>query len=40
VSGLCTTPRRPVGAEDIRDLQSGMRHARGLRRMVSTTPVD
>ena len=23
VSGLCTTPRRPVGAEDIRDLQGG-----------------
>ena len=28
VSGLCVTPRRPVGAEDIRDLQG--RHARGL----------
>ncbi len=40
VSGLRTTPRRPVGAEDIRDLQVGARHARGLRRVVSTTPVD
>ena len=40
VSGLRTTPRRPVGAEDIRDLQVGARHARGLRRAVSTTPVD
>jgi len=40
VSGLCTTPRRPVSAEDIRDLQGGARHVRALRRSVSTTPAD
>jgi hypothetical protein len=40
VSGLSVTPVRPVGAEDIRDLQGGTRHARGLRQTVSTTPVD
>jgi hypothetical protein len=27
VSGLLATPRRPVGAEDIRDLQGGTGHA-------------
>ena len=30
VAGSCAAPVRPVGAEDIRDLQGGARHARGL----------
>jgi hypothetical protein len=34
VPGLSATPRRPVGAEDIRDLQGGASHARGLKRVV------
>ena len=30
VAGLSVTPSRPVSAEDIRDLQGGARHERGL----------
>jgi hypothetical protein len=38
VSGLRTTPRWPVGTEDIRDLQG--RHASYLTSIASVYPVD
>ena len=38
VSGLRVTPVRPVGAEDIRDLQGGRRHGLSLGVVLSTTP--
>jgi len=36
VTGIGRTPRRPVVAEDIRDLQLGTGHCGGLRRQVRT----